>query len=100
MTEHTGEVEDQFCDTLKACHCACPSQAMGEMRWALEAVQSRGRIDVPMLVLYYLDSAGLIEHGTSLTSAWLTTKGEQLLSWLRSQKAEALPVTCAPKEAE
>lgn len=92
MKDHPDEIEDAFCDRLGACHCADPSQAMGEMRWALEQVSSKRPDSVPMLLLYYLDSRGLIEHGSSLATAWLTTEGAEFLAWLRGQNAEALPV--------
>lgn len=91
--EATGEdaLEDAFCSKLEACHCAAPSQAMGEMRWALEICNHDARRSLPMLVLYYLDGRGLIEHGSSLGACWLTKAGEELLDWLKKNRVDPLP---------
>ncbi len=93
---YAATLEDAFCDKLEACHCASPSQAMGEMRWLLQCFASRDSGAVPMVARYYLDARGLIEHGSSLHAAWLTKEGEELLDWLRAERVDPVPFGVDP----
>lgn len=41
-----------------------------------------------MLVLYLIDSLGLLEHGGSVGGSWLTDKGAAVLARLREEQAD------------
>lgn len=40
--------------------------------------------------LYYLDSVGLLEHGTSIYGSWLSERGEEILQALREVDIETM----------
>jgi hypothetical protein len=81
-----------FYDTLGMCGCGNPEEAYAlirdilalapfyeESRWQLvERLTGGGAAN--HIVLSTLDHAGLIEHGSSLSGAWLTEKGAWCLS--------------------
>jgi hypothetical protein len=99
MSEASDKAEDEFCDMIGACHCGAPEEGMGQMRWALEAVARPEYVPIPMLVLYYLDTRELIEHGSTVTSSWLTPKGKKLLEWLQAQNAAPIEMLAVTRPA-
>jgi hypothetical protein len=92
MTE--DEANEKVCDfyreTLSFCACGDPARIAELLRAGLEwaaAIQTReGResTDTQLLVAYILDAHEMTEHGGSVTGAWLTPAGEDLLEALRS----------------
>lgn len=78
-------------DGLRFCGCGNPEDAYALVRDLLalapfydHQAEVRERIGggpgVEMLVLYALDGAGLIEHGTGIGGSWLTAKGRHYLA--------------------
>lgn len=67
--------------------CECGSdEAFAELREALDKIDSDGAArGKGELVAHLLDRLGLVEHGSSIVSCWLTPKGKRVLQWLRSR---------------
>lgn len=90
------------------CGCGCPASAAELVRdllvafdrsgcereeWAAKWQQALDLLPddrVRYLVLYTLDSRGLLEHGTSVDGSWLTDEGHRVLAALRSHDLDAL----------
>lgn len=80
-------------DGLRFCGCGNPDAAYALVRDLLSLApffdhpsEVRERIGGPGvedLVLYSLDGAGLIEHGTGIGGSWLTAKGRHYLALMR-----------------
>lgn len=98
---------------LRFCGCGNPDDAYALVRDLLalapffdHRTEVRERIGggpgVEMLVLYALDGAGLIEHGTGIGGSWLTAKGRHYLSLMRRYEWEDIEdeEVCLPHDGE
>jgi hypothetical protein len=81
-------------DDLRFCGCGCPEDAYNLVRDILALAPFRdhreelraligGGDGAFYLVLYVLDSAGLIDHGTSIDGSWITKKGSHYLALMQ-----------------
>lgn len=88
-------------DGLRFCGCGNPDEAYALVRDLLALApffdhrpEVRNRIGggpgVEMLVLYSLDGAGLIEHGTGIGGSWLTPKGRHYLDLMQRHEWEEI----------
>lgn len=86
---------------LRFCGCGNPDDAYNLVRDLLSLapffdhrteVQERigGGPGVEDLVLYSLDGAGLLEHGTGIGGSWLTAKGRHYLSLMQRHEYEEI----------
>lgn len=86
-------------DGLRFCGCGNPDDAYNLVRDLLSLApffdhraEVRERIGggpgVEDMVLYALDGAGLIEHGTGIGGSWLTAKGRHYLTLMRRYEYE------------
>jgi hypothetical protein len=76
-------------DVLGFCGCGDPESALEYVAKILQAAKEKKIYErwkelfnsegQGYFVLYTLDNKGVIEHGTSVGSSWLTQKGKELL---------------------
>lgn len=89
-----------FFGDFPMCGCGCPDKALATIRDALLAVKKRSYEELVValggletgpqwLSLYAIDHAKLIEHGSAITSSWLTSKGEAALAYLEAHGVES-----------
>jgi len=72
---------------LGFCCCGDPGDFLRSLKIVLEAINRNGndRFDkvptggISWLVWYWLDKEGITEHGSAVSSGWLTQKGKSLL---------------------
>lgn len=80
------------------CGCGCPDSAAGALLRLLrldpmyahrrEFEAWIGDYGVQYLLLYALDGKGLTEHGSGITSAWLTDKGTAVRDALAREESD------------
>lgn len=69
------------------CGCGCPEETYQAVHEMLKRAKDRGSIIEPdnpyvLFMAYTLDHLEFLEHGSSIYSAWLTDKGNELLEAL------------------
>ena len=73
---------------LGICGCGCPEEAYKAVHEMFKSFKNYDRntidLDDPhrLFMAYTLDHLEFLEHGSSIYSAWLTDKGEELLAAL------------------
>ncbi|MFE1767302.1 hypothetical protein ACFW81_24170 [Streptomyces angustmyceticus] len=79
-----------FYDQMKLCGCGFPEEAFELVRDLLAVAHERGSSGRVInngaarhIVLSLMGNVGLLEHGSIIDSAWLTSKGEWYLRQLR-----------------
>lgn len=69
---------------LGFCCCGNPDAGLAEIKEVLEAIEHGTLQDKYLLHYYVLDKEHLTAHGTSVYGSWLTQKGKDFLTVLRS----------------
>ena len=73
-----------FWESLGFCDCYEGTRLLPKIKETLELCQSDNwRLnldDLTLFILYWLDSKGYIEHGTTIRCSWRTTEGNTLLA--------------------
>lgn len=99
-----------FYDDLGMCGCGNPDEAYELIRDLLaltplyegsrwqRAEELTGRGATSHIILSSLDRSGLLEHGSSLSGAWLTDKGEWCLAAMRTVEFNELDGTGLPHD--
>ena len=71
---------------LGICGCGCPDETYKAVHGMLSKFENHIGIDgetpYEYFMAYTLDRLGFTEHGTCVTSSWLTDKGKELLEAL------------------
>ncbi len=93
-------MKDQILEQLNWCGCGNPDDALEYLRQILQLFKDKDKYDevcelihlkdqpgLGYMILYYLDSIELTEHGGSVGGCWLSEKGETFLEDITSHQA-------------
>lgn len=87
---------DNYFGKLNWCGCGIPDDALDEVQKVLEWASTFGNREIidtgnPLILclLYTLDAAGFLEHGSSIYGSWLTETGEEFLKALKYKAKKA-----------